>query len=267
MIRRLFVVANVVALVTTFVAAGAETTDPPRVTLTIVYDNVPLDDRLVPNWGFSCLIEGMEETILFDMGANALILLENLRRLGLDLADVDAVVLSHEHQDHVGGFGALLALEHSCRIYAPKSFPPQLRSEFDREWIEPIDVSGPMPVCADATTTGELGGRIVEQALVLRLSGGLVVVTGCAHPGIVEVVEAAHALYPDDPIDLVLGGFHLLRATEAEVRTIGARLLELGVRRLAPTHCTGDRARAILAETFPHEDLDVGLGAVIELAR
>lgn len=72
--------------------------------ITVVFDNNPYKKGLENGWGFSCLIEGMEKTVLFDTGGN--ILLDNMQMLGIYPEAVDILVLSHVHSDHVGG-GAL----------------------------------------------------------------------------------------------------------------------------------------------------------------
>lgn len=72
---------------------------------------------------FSCLIEGLDKTILFDTGGNGDILLANMQRLGLDPEDVDAVVLSHIDADHTGGLGAFLARNPDVTVYMPESLP------------------------------------------------------------------------------------------------------------------------------------------------
>lgn len=90
--------------------------------------------------------------------------------------------------------------------------------------------------------TGTLGDGVREQALVLETGEGLVVVTGCAHPGIVELVRRARTIDPDAPVALVMGGMHLREASDWQIDTVVSGLKALGVRKVAPSHCTGDRA-------------------------
>jgi 7,8-dihydropterin-6-yl-methyl-4-(beta-D-ribofuranosyl)aminobenzene 5'-phosphate synthase len=105
-----------------------------------------------------------------------------------------------------------------------------------------------------------------EHGLVLRTSDGLVIITGCAHPGIVEIVEKAIEAFPEEPVDLVLGGLHLGMATVQEVTQIIDGLRTLGVRRVAPSHCTGDRSKSLFALAFGDDFIDIGAGAVLEFA-
>ena len=267
MTRKLVAISFALLVMGLSVCPVAAQADDATVTLRILYDNVPFDPDLHPDWGFSCLVEGMEETILFDTGYSWSILRSNARRLGVDLTGIDAVVFSHVHADHIGGWSALSQLVCPFEVFIPSSFPEDAKRPFALSWIEMREVDGPIEICSDAWSTGELGTDIIEQSLVLRLSGGLVVVTGCAHPGIVEIVDAAHALFPDDPIDLVLGGFHLLQTSADGVRSIGERLMELGVQRIGPTHCTGTASQVILAALFGEAYVRLGVGSVVELSR
>ena len=88
--------------------------------LHIVFNNVPYKAGLGTGWGFSCLIEGLAETVLFDTGGDGDILLANIQQLGLDVGVVDAVVLSHIHTDHTGGLDAVLAHNPELTVYLPE---------------------------------------------------------------------------------------------------------------------------------------------------
>jgi 7,8-dihydropterin-6-yl-methyl-4-(beta-D-ribofuranosyl)aminobenzene 5'-phosphate synthase len=87
-----------------------------RLTITIVYDNNEYDERLKTAWGFSCLVERGELSLLFDTGGDAPTLLSNMEVLELDPRDIDTVVLSHIHSDHVGGLGGICVLSHDCSL-------------------------------------------------------------------------------------------------------------------------------------------------------
>jgi 7,8-dihydropterin-6-yl-methyl-4-(beta-D-ribofuranosyl)aminobenzene 5'-phosphate synthase len=104
-----------------------------------------------------------------------------------------------------------------------------------------------------------MGINIPEQALLLRTCEGLVVITGCAHPGIAAMVQQAREVGRDD-IYLVVGGFHLGGASAAAVRQICATFRELGVQNVAPCHCTGEQARGIFAREFGQNCMRAGVG-------
>ena len=92
--------------------------------LTIVYDNNPYREGLETRWGFSCLVEGLERTILFDVGGEGAVLLRNMAKLEIDPNTIDVVILSHIHYDHIGGLSEFLEQNPDVVVYMPSSFPP-----------------------------------------------------------------------------------------------------------------------------------------------
>jgi 7,8-dihydropterin-6-yl-methyl-4-(beta-D-ribofuranosyl)aminobenzene 5'-phosphate synthase len=100
--------------------------NPVRVTS--VFNNISSRTGLKTGWGYACLIEGMEKTVLFDTVADGRRLLFNMRHLEKRPENVDTIVLSHSHQDHVGGLKAFLALNPHVTVYAPASFPSSVKS-------------------------------------------------------------------------------------------------------------------------------------------
>jgi 7,8-dihydropterin-6-yl-methyl-4-(beta-D-ribofuranosyl)aminobenzene 5'-phosphate synthase len=231
---------------------------------TVLYDNYVFNEGTKPDWGFSCLIEGAEKTILFDTGTRPLVLQHNVQALKVDLKKVDLVVLSHAHEDHTGGLPAVLAEQPKATVYFPVSFPPEFGRKAREAGAETRTVDKPVEICRNAYLTGELGDQIKEMSLVLDTPGGLVVVTGCSHPGIVNILKRAKEIR-NKPIRLVLGGFHLGSTPDAEVQKIIAAFRELGVERCGATHCTGDRPIALFKAAFRDRYVAVGTGRVIEV--
>jgi 7,8-dihydropterin-6-yl-methyl-4-(beta-D-ribofuranosyl)aminobenzene 5'-phosphate synthase len=237
-----------------------------RLRFRIVYNNVPYKSGLVTDWGFSCLIEGLEKTVLFDTGGDGETLLANMQLLKLDPKAVDVVVLSHIHADHVGGLLALLAHSPDVTVYTPASFPASFRHEVNRLGATLATISAPQWLFDSVYSTGEMGVAIKEQALIVDTPQGLVMVTGCAHPNIVPMAQQAQA-YLDRNILLLIGGFHLGGSSKAEIGSIIKRLKSLGVRNVAPSHCTGDSAIRMLREEWKQNFVEGGLGAVIEVPK
>lgn len=234
-------------------------------TITVLYDNVAHDARLQTDWGFACLVEGLEQPLLFDTGGKGDILLRNMRALGLDPRAVRAVVLSHAHGDHTGGLAAFLAENPDVTVYLPQSFPANIKDTVRQAGATLVEVNGSMQFRAGAHTTGELGGQIREQALVLETPRGLVVITGCAHPGIVAMVRQAQATVGGN-VYMALGGSHLRDANAAQIAAVIDELQALGVQRIAPSHCTGDAARRAFAEAFGEDYLESGVGQVFVIS-
>jgi 7,8-dihydropterin-6-yl-methyl-4-(beta-D-ribofuranosyl)aminobenzene 5'-phosphate synthase len=232
-----------------------------RLRLHVVFNNVPYREGLESSWGFSCLIVGLDKTILFDTGGDGGILLSNMRHLGLDPKAVDAVVLSHIHLDHTGGLGALLARNPHVTVYMPESFPTAFRQEIQSLGAAVETVSGPWQLMDGVYSTGEMGFAIKEQALILDTQEGLVLITGCAHPNVADMAERAKT-YLKKNICLLMGGCHLGGSSDAEIRVIIRRLKELGVRRVAPSHCTGHLAIRMFRDAWGDDFIEGGLGAL-----
>jgi 7,8-dihydropterin-6-yl-methyl-4-(beta-D-ribofuranosyl)aminobenzene 5'-phosphate synthase len=229
--------------------------------ITIIYDNHPFDPRLRTAWGFSALIQYQGATLLFDTGADTPTLLGNMRLLGIDPARIDFVVLSHAHADHIGGLSGLLAQD----IHPAVFMIPSMSDGFKRsisQMTTVIEVTPGLDLSEGVFTTGEMDHGIPEQALAIRTSNGLVIITGCAHPGVAQMAAQAKTLH-DDPIHLVLGGYHLRGKAEAELKSIIAAFRQLGVEKVAPCHCTGDQAIALFREEYGEDFIQAGAGRVI----
>lgn len=233
-------------------------------TITVVYNNVPYNNELTTGWGISCFIEGLEKTILFDTGGEGSILLGNMKKLEIDPREVDAVILSHIHADHTGGLWDLLEKNNQIIVYFPESFPAGFKNKTKKLCREIVAVRKPIKVCTQTWSTGELGSWIKEQSLVIDTRGGLIVITGCAHPGIINIVRFARNHFKKD-VYLVLGGFHLMAYRENQVKKIIKDLKELGVRKIGPSHCTGGRPIELFRKAWGKDFVDLGCGAKIKV--
>jgi len=232
--------------------------------LTIVFNNIPYATNLRTGWGFACLIEGFQQTILFDTGSDGDILLSNMKDLGIDPRIVSVVVLSHIHADHCGGLERFLQQNPEVTIYLPESFPASFRQAIQDYGAYIKTVGKAMRLFAQVHSTGEMGKLIKEQSLILETPKGLVIITGCAHPGLVQIVEKAKGLLKKD-IYMVIGGFHLIGTSITRIHGIIQELKDLGVEKVAPSHCTGDRAIDLFKESWGKDFVEGGCGAVISL--
>jgi len=234
------------------------------VTITILYDNNEYDERLRTAWGFSCLVEGPDETILFDTGGDSGTLLSNMRTLGVDPQRVDTVVISHVHGDHVGGLGGFLDENQAVTVYLPQSFPQSIEDAARDAGADVVKVRESVEICEHVLSTGELGDGIKEQSLAIEAARGLVVVTGCAHPGIVDIVLRTKEVTGQD-VYLVMGGFHLGGKGTAEIEGIVEDLRQLGVQKVAPCHCSGDAARRLFKEAYGEDFIPAGAGSKLRV--
>jgi 7,8-dihydropterin-6-yl-methyl-4-(beta-D-ribofuranosyl)aminobenzene 5'-phosphate synthase len=234
------------------------------INITVVYDNNPHKRGLESRWGFSCLIGGAEKTILFDTGPNSS-LLGNMGKLAVEPDSIDMVVLSHIHPDHTGGLESFLETKPDVTVYLPESFPKGFKDKVRGYGARVVEGEQPMEICADVHSTGQLGKWIKEQALIIRTDKGLILIMGCAHPGIVNIVNAAKDLLKED-ILFVMGGFHLEWAGKSKIEKIISTFKQLGVRYAGPCHCTGAKARKLFEEHFGRNYINIGAGKVITLA-
>jgi len=233
--------------------------------ITVVYDNHPPENKaLKSSWGFACVIEGFEKTILFDTGTSGPILMNNFTALGFNPAQIDAVVISHGDWDHLGGLWTFLDANSNVEVYLPDSFSTHLKDEVNAHGARVISVGEEkQTLCPGVISSGEMNGIRNEQALLLQTDSLCAIVTGCAHPGIVPIVERLYPKESKSPL-LVMGGFHLKNSTEKEIQHIVEELLTLNVQWVAPTHCSGEQAEAIFANRFKTRILSLCPGAVVE---
>ena len=267
--------------------------------LTVLYDAFGRDPALQKDWGYSALIEVAGRCILFDTGNNADVLAKNTQARGVDLSKVDFVVMSHRHGDHMGGMAHLLSVNPRVLIYAPKegfgvygfdlpsafyrkddALPPEQRyydgkppdvMRFGAAWpganIRLVDKTtqiapGVHLIALVSDKPGTLELR--ELSLAIDTPDGMIVVVGCSHPGIDNIVKAAAAINPR--IHFVGGGFHLVVAKDPEIDSIVEVLRDTyKIAHVAPGHCTGEPTFAALKKAFGDRCLYAGLGTTIEL--
>ncbi len=184
----------------------------------VVYDNESADGFL-SGWGFSCYVES-GVSVLFDTGWDGNILIHNLELAGIE--DFDYIFLSHQHWDHIGGLNHVI--DRTSFVVVPKSFSKNLKREIGRK-AELIEVSEMAEIGEGIYSTGELGTRVKEQSLIVRLGDGFFVITGCSHPGLDVILERAEVL---GRLRGVMGGFHGFERIEI------LKKYELVV----PCHCT-----------------------------
>ena len=242
----------------------AETGETTPIKISILYDNYIFLQGTKSDWGFSCLIEGTEKNILFDTGTLPEILLHNVEQLKVDLDKIDKIVISHNHIDHTGGLFAVLEKNRNVSVYLPYSFPYDFVRRVENMKAEVISVKEPTRICKNVFSTGEMGDQIKEQSLIINTSKGLIIVTGCSHQGIVNILKKAKNIL-DKKIYLVVGGFHLFRESEDEVRNIIREFKEIEVIKCGANHCTGDRAISLFKDAFGENYVQIGTGKILHI--
>jgi 7,8-dihydropterin-6-yl-methyl-4-(beta-D-ribofuranosyl)aminobenzene 5'-phosphate synthase len=296
--RHFFVCPLAVVVLLLTGMAAAET--PNRVT--ILYDSFGKNPSLTMDWGFAALVEYGGKRILFDTGNNAKIFEHNVKAVGVDLGNLDFVVMSHRHGDHMGGLAYLLKVNPTVKIYAPKersgvygddqpsstwyrkdaSLPAEQRYysgappeiiHMGEAWpganFQLIDrnteiAPGMYLIALVSDRPGTL--ELHELSLAIRTPDGLVLVVGCSHPGVEHIVQEATAINPH--INILFGGLHQIQAPDPEVERIATVLHnQYRLERVAPGHCTGEPEFAALKKTFGDHYLYAGVGSVVDLPK
>jgi len=236
--------------------------DCNKINITVIYDNNTFKEGLGTAWGFSCVVTGLEKTILFDTGGDGSLLIENISKLGIDPNNIDLVVLSHEHWDHVGGMEMFLEKNHKVDVFVPESFPRDFKQMVSSRGAKIIEIEKSTEICRGVHSTGQLGTSIKEQGFIIRTDKGTILITGCAHPGIVNMAKKTKELFNEN-ILFVMGGFHLNAASNREINDIIKAFKDLQVKYAGPCHCSSDNARKLFAEQYGDKYVNIGVGRVI----
>ncbi|MBY0462516.1 MAG: MBL fold metallo-hydrolase [Alphaproteobacteria bacterium] len=232
---------------------------------TIVYDNNDFDHQLKTDWGFGCVIQYDEHCILFDTGAKADVLLENLKAASIDPKSINKIVVSHKHWDHKGGLLEFTEINPDVEVYLPIDFPKNSLKILEKRCkkVERVKKSRAIDSQEKLFLIRTRSVWVKEQSLAVRTSSGVVVVTGCSHSGIHRIVKKAKKITGMDMYG-ALGGFHLFRKAPSKIwKTVNA-LKAAGIQKVSPCHCTGQEGFRIFKEAFPENYTTSGVGAKFE---
>lgn len=269
----------------------------------------------VGEWGYSALVEVDGKKILFDTGARPETVLQNANEMGIDLSDVEDVFLSHNHWDHTGGLltlrkelkksnpNALKRVHVGAGIFskrvnsdntllATKAALESDNVEFSiyseqHELFPGVWITGPVKRVHDErnwsgngkieTTDGIVEDNIPEdQSLVIDTQDGFVLISGCGHAGLVNTLEHISANINQEKVFAIIGGFHLITATDEQLKWTAGHLQNFGVSKIIGSHCTGinalytlkdlmslDRKNAVVGSVGDIFDLETGIKAGI----
>lgn len=231
------------------------------VQITIIYDNYQVDQDLDTDWGFACLVECQGQTLLFDAGRKAKLYEKNLSLLDIDPRKIPTLFISHEHGDHTAGIPWIAELNPSIKCYLPASSVETLKARIPLP-SNTVGLSKPTHLYGPFYSTGDDFVHYKEQGLVIKTESGGVLVTGCGHPGVVDMVKRVKVELGIE-VHTVIGGLHLMSTSRETVDQIAEQLIQMGVKQICPTHCTGDKSIASLKESFGKGYIAGGTGKEI----
>ncbi len=209
--------------------------------LTILYDNESRDPELDADWGFAALVEACGRRILFDTGASGRLLLKNMEKLNVSPQAIEEIFISHDHWDHTGGLQEILRRK-PVPVYVPDTFSKALPHG------ETVSLSQPTEIHEHIYSTGTL--KNIEQAMCIRENGKVVVIAGCSHPGVTDILEAASEI---GPVTALIGGLHGFNDFPV------LQSLDL----ICATHCTQHQQE--IRTRFPQTSTAGGAGRIIEI--
>lgn len=233
-------------------------------TFIIVYDNYSYNPRLETDWGWSCLINRDSLNILVDAGTRGDILISNLDYYQMTPESIDLVVITHNHLDHYGGLSHFNSNQPDIQYYVPFNFDYQKLDHLVMNSSQIHRLRDFTVITEQVFSTGLLGEEIPEQSVVVNTDSGLVLITGCSHPGLINIVEKVNELF-EQRIFLVMGGFHLAGQSGDSLFAIAQKLDSAGIKYIAPSHCSGDETREIFEDYFKRRFIEVGVGFEITI--
>lgn len=232
-----------------------------------LFDKDTIDKKLHVGWGLSFLIN---EKILFDAGEKGEWLLKNIHSLGINILKIEGIVISHDHWDHTGGLWDILKVKTGIKVYGCPKFSNEFKNKVAKLHGELVEADKFMEVAENIFITGEIAGAyngryMPEQALAVKTKNGISVITGCAHPGILKMVNKVKTEFPSDPIYFVLGGFHLMESDKRAIEIVAENFKKMSIIKAGPTHCSGEVAEELFAKIYGNRFIEIKTGTILEV--
>ncbi|KLO25189.1 MULTISPECIES: MBL fold metallo-hydrolase [unclassified Marinitoga] len=233
--------------------------------ITGIVDNFKIHPLLKRDWGLSIFIENNNKTLLFDTGNDYRILEHNIKHLGLEnkFKKINYLFLSHYHNDHTGGLEYILSNSIIDKVFIPAKFPDNLIKKI-KEKSEIVICNTITKIDENIYSTGTFDADIPEHSIVLKTKKGIIVIAGCAHPKIENILTFSKEHF-DEKLHAVIGGFHFYKLYEEKLFIRLDRIKKTGVEFLLPSHCTGIEAINVMNVEFKGRIIKFGAGTVLEI--
>ena len=250
--------------------------------ITVLIDNKTSRPDLNAEHGLSLWIEYREKRILFDAGQSDT-LIRNAEKLGINLAQTDAIVLSHGHYDHTGGLKAVLDFAKTTGIKSIGISDSAKKAIQGRNviwtvtpaWLFPgMAVTGQVPRINNFEDVGgaffidekcqKADELLDDQALFIESARGLIVVLGCAHAGVVNILNYVAELTSQSHVFAIIGGTHLLSASSERIEHTIKAIKGYNVQQVCLAHCTGSEAVAKFRDIFKGRCVECAVGKHFE---
>jgi len=206
--------------------------------------------RAAGKWGVSFLIED----VLFDTFGDEQTLLNNLGKMKISPQKIKYLAVSHDHWDHTAGLEKILKLNSKIKVFICAGSSRELKNKLVKNSAQIIEVKNKVKIKKNIFSSGQIQGTydgktIFEQSLVCKTKKGLVVITGCAHPGVMKILNYVRGNFRE-PLYALVGGFHLNQMPKEYIEELVTQIKSLGLKLSGPTHCTGNLATKIFKRVF-----------------
>ncbi len=233
----------------------------------VLFNSEAISKKFSTGWGLSLLIN---EKILFDTGEKGDLLLNNINNFKVNLKKIKSVVISHDHWDHTGGLWNVLKKNPKLDVFGCPGFSEEFKRKVSELSAHLIEAEHFMRINTEIYSTGEIVGtykdkNIAEQSLIIKTNKGFSVITGCAHPGIINILKKIKSQLSIEEFYSVIGGFHLRDHSVQEIQTIVDQFLKFKVNRVGATHCSGADAEKIFQEVYRDRFYSMKVGESITI--